>query len=282
MKINIPNIDEQGFQSSTDPYYTREANEDYFNTIDDAKKYIFENYCDETYEKLNIRTDKYNLKTYTPTQMVSQINKAIDHIDQCILNNKSLTSLKDDFKSYTNYKLILKNMTEHMKSKYELELAKLKVIHKSNLIQKNKFIKDNKNELIEYLNLIKQDYIDKIKNKQKEYLKNWNQKRNELLGIKPRVKLTEEQKLENIKPKVKLTEEQKLENLKESQKKYYKKKCNEKELLEHKVQEIFKIEGLEPISEKKILTEKELKRKECNKKYYDKKKIKQQESNKST
>jgi len=258
MKINIPNIDEQGFKSSTDPYYTREANEDYFNTIDDAKKYIFENYCDESYEKLNIRTDQYNVKTYTPTQMVSQINKAIDHIEKCIEKNLSLSSLLDDFKSDTNYKLILKNMTEHMKSKYELELAKLKVIHKNNLIQKNKFIKDNKNELIEYLNLIKQDYIDKIKHKQKEYLKNWNQKRNELLGIKPRVKLTEEQKLEN---------------LKESQKKYYKKKCTEKEILEQQVQEIFKDEGLEPIIlNKKKLTEKELKRKECNKKYYEKRK----------
>lgn len=257
MKINIPNINEQGFKSSTDPYYEREANENYFNTIDDAKKYIFDNYCDETYEKLNKRTNEEELKTYTPTQMINQINKAIEDIEKSILNNKSLTSLKEDFKSDTNYKPILRNMTDYMRSKYELELAKLNVIHKNNLIQRNKFIKDNKDEIIEYLNLIKQTYIDNIKNKQKEYLKNWNQKRNELLNIKTRVKLTEEQKLEN---------------LKQSQKKYYKQKCDEKEMLEQRVQEIFQDEGLVP---KKIeLSEKELKRKECNKKHYEKRKQK--------
>lgn len=263
MKVIIPNIIENGEKQFAMPYVEREANEKYFNTINDLKQYIFDNYCDETYEKLNKRTNVYDLKTYTSTQMVIQINKAIDDIETCILNNKINTCLKDDYKRDTNYKILFKYMDEYTKSKYENELNKLVEIHKSNLKQRNNFIKDNKDEIIEYLNTIKQNYINDIKNKKQEYIKNWRQKRNELLEITPRQKLTEEQKLAN---------------LKESQKKYYKKKCDEKAILEQQVQEIFKDEGLVPIiPKKKELTEKELKRKECNKKYYEKRKQLKQE-----
>ena len=256
MKINIPNLDENGVKVFTLPYVEREANEDYFNTIDDAKKYIFDNYCDETFEKLNKRTDEYEIKTYSPTQMINQLNIAINDIENCILNKKCLSCLKNDYNSITNNKILLRNMDEYMKSKYEVELEKLRVIHRNNLIQRNNFIKDNKDEIIAYLNLIKQGYIDNIKTFKKEYIQKWRQNRNELLGIKPREKLTEEQKLEN---------------LKETKKKYYNKI---KSIVLNELQNNEKTDiQIELIVPTKIeLTEKELKRKECNKKYYEKRK----------
>jgi hypothetical protein len=228
MKVIIPNIDKDGNKKFTIPYIEREANEDYFNTIDDAKEFVFNNYCNE---------NDYDRK-FTHKQIIININTGIDDIENCVLNDKIIKRLKEDFKTKTNYNILFTNMDEVMKNKYKTELNKLIVIHKLNLNQKNKFIKDNKDEIIEYLTLIKQGYIDNIKNKQKEYMTNWRQKHNELLGIKQRVKLTEEQKLLNFK---------------ESKSKYY-----------NKIKELTE----------KELTEKELKRKECNKKYYEKRKLK--------
>jgi len=257
MKVFIPDIDKNGNRNFTNPYVEREANEDYFNTIDDAKEFVFNKYCNE---------NDYDRK-FTHKQIIININTGIDDIENCVLNDKIINSLKEDFKTQTNYNILFTNMDEVMKNKYKTELNKLIVIHKLNLNQKNKFIKDNKDEIIEYLTLIKQGYIDNIKNKQKEYMTNWRQKHNELLGIKQRVKLTEEQKLLNFK---------------ESKSKYYNKiKSVAKSVaneLEQKITEPIKTEGPSVtgvcVVAKKELTEKELKRKECNKRYYENRKLK--------
>lgn len=238
MKIIIPNYIQYNIQHYTLPFISREANEDFFKTAADANQYILNNYCNEKYESYNKQKDAYTERTYTITQMISQITKAIYIIEQSILHNKLLPCLINDYQKNTNYKLITKFMTKDMSQKYESQLNELKLIHKSNLQQRYKFIKDNKNEIIEYLYLIKQDYIIKNKNKKSEYYKNYHQKRNILLGIQKRQLLTEEQKIINRR---------------ESQKKYRNIKTKTKNIIENK-------------SEKELL-EIQIKRREYNRRY---------------
>jgi hypothetical protein len=244
MKIDIPNIEENGATNFTTPYVTRFAKEEYFNSIEDAINCIKNEYFEDDSD-------------YTLNQKILKINEAIDNIEKSILNNKIIGFLYNDYKHNINYKSILNNMNDIMKAKYEIELQQLIDIHKSNLTQKNNFIKNNKDEIILQLNLIKQNYFDIIKNKKKEYLRNWHEKNKKLLEI---------QKHKN------LTEEEKYINLKKSKKKYYQKKCDEKILLEKMVHNNFIKDGFELIIEKKELTQKEINRKAANKKYYEKKK----------
>ena len=306
MKVIVPNINEHKNKSTSIPYIEREANESYFNNIEDAKNYILNNCCDENYEKLNNNTNEYDNKKYSETQMIQNINNLIEKINNSIQKNKYIPFLFEEYKLNINYKNLLKNMTDTMKRKYEIELNELINIHKVNLNQQDKFIKDNITEIIIYLNSIKENYINNIKIKRQIYIKKWKQKRNEILNIKPREVLTEEQKIEyqknyqkkyretrnellNIKPRELLTDEQKYENLKKSQKKYYenKKKINQVDIPIEIPLEL-------PANMPTNLTAKELARKLCNKKYYDKtkgsfaktkgslakNKLKKQESNK--
>ena len=112
MKILIPNITEYGVPNISYPNYTREANEDFFHTIADAKQYIFDNCCNENYQSFNKQKDLYTEKLYTFSQMLTQINNAIIIVERTILNNKILPCLISDFKIQTNYKSLLKNMNE--------------------------------------------------------------------------------------------------------------------------------------------------------------------------
>ena len=244
MKINIPNIEQNGATNFTIPYVTRSATEEYFNSIEDAINCIKNEYFEDDSD-------------YTLNQKILKINEAIDNIEKSILNNKIIGFLYNDHKHNINYKSILNNMNDIMKAKYEIELQQLIDIHKSNLTQKNNFIKNNKDEIILQLNLIKQNYFGIIKNKKKEYLRNWHEKNKKLLEIQKHEKLTEEEKYIN---------------LRESKKKYYQKKCDEKILFEKMVHDNFIKDGFELIIEKKELTQKEINRKAANKKYYEKKK----------
>ena len=155
MKIDIPNIEENGATNFTTPYVSRSAKEEYFNSVEDAINCIKNEYFeDDSDDTLN--------------QKILNINEAIDNIEKSILNNKIIKFLYDDHKHNINYKSILNNMNDGMKAKYEIELQQLIDIHKSNVTQKNKFIKNNKDEIILQLNLIKQNYFDIIKNKKKK------------------------------------------------------------------------------------------------------------------
>jgi len=242
MKLIIPNYIQYNTQHYTLPFITREANEDFFKNVEDANQYILINYCNEKYESYNKQKDLYTERTYTYLQMVSQIDKIINIIEQSILNNKILPCLINDYQKNTNYKLITKFMLEDMSQKYESQLEELKLIHKINLQQRNTFIKDNKDEIIKHLYLIKQDYILKNKNKKREYYKNYYKKQNELLGIQKRQLLTEDQKIINRRA---------------SQKKYRDTKNKTKTIIENKTE--------------KELLEIQIKRREYNKRYYNNK-----------
>jgi hypothetical protein len=244
MKIIIPNFIKFDTIHNTIPFITREADEDFFNNIDDANKYIFDSYCNETYESYNKQKDSYSEKRFSFLQMIKQIDKVIDIIDDSILNNKILPSLINDYKNDTNYKPLFKFMNEDMSLKYELELDELKIIHKTNLLQRNKFIQSNKDEIIQYLCSIKQNYFLKIKNKLNEKNKKYYLKQKELLKI-PSKKL--------------LTENEKRENRKNTQQKYFMK--HSKFLIQNNI--------IEPIT--KDLTELQIKRQEYNRRYYTKK-----------
>ena len=122
MKVIIPNINEHGNKSTSIPYFEREANESYFNNIDDAKQYILENCCDENYEKLNKKTNEYKTKIYSSVEMIKNINNLIDKINISIEKKKYIPFLFEEYKLNINYKNLLKNMTDPMKRKYEVEL----------------------------------------------------------------------------------------------------------------------------------------------------------------
>jgi hypothetical protein len=226
--------------------------------------------------------------------MVARINKAIDIIETSIENKKYLPRLVSDYKLDTNYKSIFKHMDAITQEKYEMELSNLVEIHKANLNQRHKFILDNKDEIISFLVLIRDNYIINIKQIKNEYFKKYYESKKEI--IPPREILTEEQKIanrkacqqkyreknrpmnDNIIEEVKiddeplipsrevLTEEQKIANRKACQQKY---RENNKLAKVEKINEI-KIDDEPLIPSREVLTEEQkvANRKACNKQYY--------------
>ena len=59
MKVIMPNYIQHNIKHFSLPFITREANEDFFITVDDAYQYILDNYCNETYELYNKQKDVY-------------------------------------------------------------------------------------------------------------------------------------------------------------------------------------------------------------------------------
>jgi hypothetical protein len=240
MKVIIPNYIQYNVQNYTLPFITREADEDFFKTVGDANQYILDNYCNESYESYNKQKDLYTEKTYTYSQMINQIKKTIEYI----FNNKVLPCLITDYQKYTNYKSLFKFMSDDTSKKYESELNELKLVHKLNLQQRNEFIRDNKDEIIQNLYLIKQEYILKKRRMKSIINQKYYQSRKIIMDIEPKPLLTEEQK--NI-------------NLKLSKHNYYLKNKN-------KVKKPITNNAIE-----KNLTSMQIKRQDCNRRYYSKK-----------
>lgn len=290
MRIEIPNFVQFNVLHANLPVIVREANEDFFKDIHDATQYIFKNYCDEKYESYNKQKDIYTEKTYTQVQMISQVNKAIDIITKSIENNKYIPCLVKDYNGYINYKSLFKNMDVITEEKYKTELNQLIQIHKENLDQRQQFIIDNKDEIISFLSLIRDEYLINIKQAKSEYQKKYSESIKQI--IPSRELLTEEQKILNrketqkkysesikkiIPPREKLTEEQKIANRQDTQKKYREKYKTAAVVAIDKPQTTL----TEPPLPREVLTEEQrlINRKACNRQYYLKMKDKRQKTN---
>jgi hypothetical protein len=286
MRIEIPNFVQFNVLHANLPVIVREANEDFFKDIHNATQYIFKNYCNETYELYNKQKDIYTEKTYTKVQMITQINKAIDIITKSIQNKKYFPCLVKDYNADINYKSLFKNMDVITEEKYKTELNQLIQIHKENMNQRQQFIIDNKDKIISFLSLIRDEYLINIKQAKSEYQKKYSESIKCVLP--PRELLTDEQKILNRKETQKkysesikqiipsrelLTEEQRKANRRETQKKYREK---------YKTAAIDKSQTTltEPPPPREVLTEEQrlINRKACNRQYYLKRKDKRQKT----
>jgi len=265
MRIEIPNFVQFNVLHANLPYVIREANEDFFKDVNEATQYIFNNYCNETYILHNKQKDTYTEKTYTKKQMICQINKAIDIINNSIENKKYIPCLVKDYNGNINYKSLFKNMDIYTEEKYKTELNPLIEIHKSNLNQRYKFITENKDEIIKYLETLRENYIKQIIQDKKDYFKQYRDLNNKIMNKTPREILTEEQRIQSRK---------------ETQRKYREKyKKAVAVIADNTILTL--TESLPPPQPRKVLTEEEriANRKACNKRYYLKTKDKRQKIN---
>jgi uncharacterized protein YihD (DUF1040 family) len=245
MKIEIPNFVSFNVLHANLPVIVREANKDFFKDIHDATQYIFKNYCDENYESYNKQTDIYTEKTYTKIQMISQINSVIDIIEKSIENKKYIPCLVKDYNADINYKSLFKNMDVITEEKYKTELNQLIQIHKENMNQRQQFIIDNKDEIISFLSLIRDEYLINIKQAKSEYQKKYSESIKEIIPSRK-----------------KLTVEERVANRKGCQKKYREK---------YKTDTVVAVDESPPSPQpREVLTEEQrlINRKACNRQYY--------------
>jgi hypothetical protein len=250
----------------------READENnHYKCIDDIKNYI--DLCFEPREAKKTS----NIVILSNKQKLQIINELEEDIKKSITNNKLCRFVTNEFEDRKkNIEYILIQYPIDIKDKWKEQTNKLVEIERNNMRKSNTFVKQNKEEIFKLFLDIKDEIKILLKEKKKESNKKYYESVRDLLDIKPREILTEEQKKQNrelsikkyyekfreihdIKPREILTEEQKEENRKLSQKKY-----KEKQL---------ELIGKQP---RVKLTEEEKKEKKklANEKYREKSKLK--------
>jgi len=205
-------------------YRIRELNEDdYFKSMNDFIKYL--PFC-----KLNL---------YCRMSIIKLYNKIKTEIQNAIETHKTIPMFCEEFKQYkSNILFLLRDYhNEVVKSSWN-EKAQSLIDLKKQLIQRNDmFIKEHKDEVFTVLDSYVYDEHMKIKEKKRISNKKRYDEMRMMLDIKPKVKLTDEERKEskkirnktyvekkkirdNKQPRILLTKEEKIERKKLSNKKY--------------------------------------------------------------
>jgi hypothetical protein len=229
MKINIPryengqrwwNTEDPGFDIDTDMYVSE------INSIDDF---------------LDIVTNRMNL------DKLEEYNELVEEINGLEKDNKNqLKFYVERFKGIKGqFNLVTKEMPEYVKETYAKQFEALMEIVKKTIRLNKYFIIDNREQLLEAVDNIRNNIVSKMKEARAKANKKYYEKRKELMNSVEKPKRTAEEIKEaqakankksyekrkallNIKPKEEKTPEEIKEQRRETNRKYY---LSKKELL---------------------------------------------------